>query len=95
MGALKYTITVESDAPPQLFLGAVIGGATVVGMQQEKVELISAAEIAQRHGISTATVRRKLAAINQGTEGKFLYDPVTASQLLKDSKTKRGRKRAN
>ena len=35
MGALKYTITVESDAPPQLFLGAIIGGATVVGMQQE------------------------------------------------------------
>jgi prolipoprotein diacylglyceryltransferase len=46
-------------------------------------------------GISTATVRRKLAAINQGSEGKFLYDPVAALQLLKDSKTKRGRKRAN
>ena len=76
MGALKYTITVESDAPPQLFLGAVIGGATVVEMRQEKVELISAAEIAQRHGISTATVRRKLAAINQGSEGKFLYVKV-------------------
>ena len=37
MGAFKYTITVESDAPPQLFLGAVIGGATVVEMRQEKV----------------------------------------------------------
>lgn len=95
MGALKYTITVESDAPPQLFLGAIIGGATVVEMRQEKVELISAAEIAQRHGVSAATVRRKLAAINQGTEGKFLYDPTAASQMLKDSKTKRGRKRAN
>lgn len=94
MGALKYTITVESDAPPQLFLGATIGGATVVGMKQEKVELISAAEIAQQHGISAATVRRKLAAINQGTEGKFLYNPIAALQMLKDSKTTRGRKRA-
>ncbi|WP_180122861.1 HTH domain-containing protein [Acinetobacter sp. YH12086] len=95
MGALKYTITVESNAPPQLYLGAIIGGATVVEMRQEKIELISAAEIAQRHGISAATVRRKLAAINQGTEGKFLYDPTAASQMLKDSNTKRGRKRAN
>ena len=36
MGLSKYTITVESDAPPQLFLGAIIGGATVVEMRQEK-----------------------------------------------------------
>lgn len=95
MGLLKFTITVEADVAPKIFLGSDIGGATVVEMRQEKVELISAAEIAQRHGISTATVRRKLAAINQGSEGKFLYDPVVALQLLKDSKTKRGRKRAN
>ena len=94
MGALKYTITVESDAAPQILLGQNLGGATVVGMRQEKIELISAAEIAQQQGISAATVRRKLAVINQGTEGKCLYDPIAALQMLKDSKTTRGRKRA-
>ena len=56
---------------------------------------MKANEFFKKVGISTATVRRKLAAINQGSEGKFLYDPVVALQLLKDSKTKRGRKRAN
>ncbi len=95
MGALKYIITVEADAPPNIFLGAEIGGAKVIGMQQEKIELVSAAEIAQRHGISAATVRRRLTAINQGTEGKFLYNPTSASQMLKDQPSKRGRKRAN
>lgn len=95
MGSLKYIITVEADTPPKIFLGTEIGGATVIGMQQEKVELVSAAEIAQRHGISVATVRRRLAVINQGTEGKFLYNPTAASQMLKDSPSKRGRKRAN
>lgn len=94
MGALKYTITVESDAAPQILIGQNLGGATVVGMRQEKVELVSAAEIAQQQGISAATVRRKLASINQGTEGKFLYNPIAALQMLKDSKTTRGRKRA-
>lgn len=94
MGLLKFTITVEADVAPKIFLGSDIGGAIVVGMQQEKVELVSAADIAQRNGLSVATVRRRLSAINQGTEGKFLYDPVKASQLLKDSKSKRGRKRA-
>ena len=31
MGALKYTITVESDAAPQILIGQNLGGATVVG----------------------------------------------------------------
>ena len=95
MGALKYTITVESDAPPQIFLGTVIGGATVTEMKQEKLELVSAAEIAKSHNLSVDTVRRRLALINQGTGGKFLYDPIKASQMLKDTKHKPGRKRAN
>lgn len=51
MGAFKYTITVESDTPPQILIGQNLGGATVVGMRQEKIELISAAEIAQQQGI--------------------------------------------
>ncbi len=79
MGAFKYTITVESDTPPQILIGQNLGGATVVGMRQEKIELISAAEIAQQQGISAATVRRKLAVINQGTEGKYLYDSYHSS----------------
>ena len=44
MGALKYTITVESDAAPQILIGQNLGGATVVGMRQEKIELVSATD---------------------------------------------------
>ena len=72
IGAFKYTITVESDTPPQILLGQNLGGATVVGMRQEKVELVSAAEIAQQYGISAATVRKKLAAINRYRRQVFM-----------------------
>ena len=97
MGALsKYIITVESNVPPQIFLGADIGGATVIGMQQEKVELVSAAWLAERYSISVDSVRRKCAAINQGTTGKALYNPKLADAILKNEvKSKRGARRKN
>ena len=43
MGAFKYTITVESDTPPQILLGQNLGGAIVTKLEQEKQELVSAA----------------------------------------------------
>ena len=46
MGAFKYTITVESDAPPQILIGQNLGGAIVTKLEQEKQELISAANLA-------------------------------------------------
>lgn len=96
MGALKFTITVESDVPPQIFLGADIGGATVIGMQQEKVELVSAAWLAEKYSTSVDTIRRKCEGINQGTTGKALYNPKLADAILKNEvKSKRGTRRKN
>ena len=96
MGALKYTITVESDTPPQILLGQNLGGAIVTKLEQEKQELISAAELAKLYNLSISTVRAKLIAINQGTSGKHMYNPELARQILTRNETnKRGRKRAN
>lgn len=95
MGALKFTIIVESDYPPQIFLGADIGGAIITEIRQEKVELASAAQLAKVYNLSVNTIRSKLVAINQGTEGKCLYNPEKAHQLLSMKETKRGRKRVN
>ena len=96
MVAFKYTITVESDTPPQILLGQNLGGAIVTKLEQEKQELISAAELAKLYNLSISTVRAKLIAINQGTSGKHMYNPELARQILTRNETnKRGRKRAN
>ena len=96
MGAFKYTITVESDTPPKILLGQNLGGAIVTKLEQEKQELISAAELAKLYNLSISTVRAKLIAINQGTSGKHMYNPELARQILTRNETnKRGRKRAN
>jgi len=96
MGAFKYTITVESDTPPQILLGQNLGGAIVTKLEQEKQELVSAAELAKLYNLSISTVRAKLIAINQGTSGKHMYNPELARQILTRNETnKRGRKRAN
>ena len=92
----KYTIVVESTQPPNILLGQNIGGAVVTELKQQKQELVSAAYLANLYSLSVDTVRRKLVNINQGTEGKSLYNPVLADQLLKQSNgSKRGRKRGN
>ena len=96
MGAFKYTITVESDTPPQILLGQNLGGAIVTKLEQEKQELVSAAELAKLYNLSVPTIRERLIQINQGTEGKHMYNPELARQILTTKETnKRGRKRAN
>ena len=96
MGAHKYIITVESDIPPQILLGQNLGGAIVTKLEQEKLELVSAAELAKVYNLSVTTIREKLVSINQGTEGKHMYDPERARQILtKKDANKRGRNRAN
>ena len=96
MGVLRYSYTVESDTPPTLYLGDKIGDATIVGMKIEPVELVSNAWLAERYSISVDSVRRKCAAINQGTTGKALYNPKLADAILKNEvKSKRGTRRKN
>jgi hypothetical protein len=94
MGAFKYTITVESDAPPQVMLGQNIGGGIVKELKEVEVELVSAAQLAEKYNLSVSTIRAKLVSINQGTGGKSLYNPKFAHILL-TQKNKRGRPRIN
>lgn len=94
MGAFKYTITIESDTPPQVMLGQNIGGGIVKELKQVEVDLVSAAHLAQKYNLSTTTIRERLVSINQGTQGKALYNPRLAHDVL-TSKNKRGRPRAN
>lgn len=94
MGVFKYTITVESDTPPQVKLGQNIGGGIVKELKEIEVELVSAAQLAQKYPLSTTTIRERLVSINQGTQGKALYNPRLAHDLL-TAKNKRGRPRAN
>lgn len=90
----QYTITVESDAPPQITLGQTIGGAVVKEMKEVDFELVPASYLAKRYNLSSATIREKLASINQGTAGKALYNPKVAHTLL-TTKSRIGRPRAN
>lgn len=90
----RYTITVEAERPPQIMLGQTIGGATVKELKEVDVELVSASHLAQKYNLSVTTIREKLGPINQGTQGKALYNPRLAHDLL-TVKVKRGRPRAN
>ena len=89
MGVLKYTITIESDTPPQVMLGQNIGGGIVKELKEVEAELLSASQLAQKYNLSVDTIRRKLQEFNQGTAGKYLYNPKIADGIL-SAKTKRG-----
>jgi len=90
----RYTIIVEAERPPQIMLGQTIGGATVKELKEVEVELVSASYLAQKYNLSVTTIREKLVSINQGTQGKALYNPKLAHDLL-TTKVKVGRPRAN
>ena len=89
-----YLIKVEADHPPQIMLGQNIGGGIVKELKEVEVDLVSAAHLAQKYNLSTTTIRERLVSINQGTQGKALYNPRLAHDVL-TSKNKRGRPRAN
>ena len=87
-------IKVEADTPLQIVLGQNIGGGIVKELKEVEVELVSAAQLAQKYNLSATTIRDRLVSINQGTQGKALYNPRLAHDLL-TTKNKRGRPRAN
>ncbi|MNG52581.1 hypothetical protein D3C78_218130 [compost metagenome] len=89
-----YLIKVEADTPLQIVLGQNIGGGIVKELKEVEVELVSATHLAQKYNLSTTTIRDRLVSINQGTQGKALYNPRLAHDLL-TTKNKRGRPRAN
>jgi len=97
MGALKYTITVESDVPPQLMLGQSVFGGKVTGLEMEKIpSLVPVSWLVERYNFTKTTIIKKLEGYNQGTDGKHLYDSKTAMLILSNpQKNKRGAKRVN
>lgn len=94
MGVSKYAIIVEADAPPKIMLGQNIGGAIVKELREVDIGLVTASHLAKTYNLSVVSIREKLASINQGTEGKSLYNPKMAHTLL-IQKVRKGRPRAN
>lgn len=89
----RYIITVEAETPPTVMLGERIAGGVVIELKQHDA-LATAAQLAAYYGVSTKTIRDKLADINQGTTGKALYDPRRAAEIMR-TVHKRGRKRGS
>lgn len=91
----EIIITLEVDSAPQLVLGQSIFGGIITALKLEKRKLVSVAELVAKYGYSDETIRTKCAAINQGSNGKFMYDPDEADAILKNTKVRRGPKRKN
>ena len=83
-----YQLTLEADSPPNIMIGQNIHGAEVVEMKIISSKLMSAAELAVKHGLSVNTIRGRLKDFNQGTRGKHLYDPVIAKDLLSEKRSR-------
>jgi hypothetical protein len=97
MGVLKFTITVESNVPPQLTLGQSVFGGKITALEMEKIPtLVSVSWLVEKYGMAKTTIIKKLEGYNQGTDGKHLYDSKTAMVILSQpQKSKRGPKRIN
>ena len=98
MGALiRYTLTLVAEQPPQIYVGAEIGGARVLKVEAEELpRQVGTAWLMERFTISKSTLIARLRPFNIGTNGKHLYDPNVVLPVLNEQPTsKRGRKRRN
>ncbi len=91
----EFIVTIEADSAPQIVLGQMLLGGTVTALKLEKRKLVSVAELVAKYGLSDETIRTKCISINQGTNGKHMYDPDAADAILKNQKVRRGPKRKN
>lgn len=100
MGTFKYIITVESEKPPEVYLGAIIGGAKVVSLQAEELpKTVGTAWLLERYEISKTRMINILRPFNKGGDSKHIYDPTEVMPILEDLKAttanRRGAKRKN
>lgn len=91
----EFIVTIEADSAPQLVLGQTLLGGTVTALKLERRKLVSVADLVAKYGYSDETIRTKLAVINQGSNGKHMYDPDAADALLRKQTRRRGPKRIN
>lgn len=91
----EFIVTIEAESAPQIVIGQRIFGGMVTALKLEKRKLVSVSELVAKYGLSDETIRSKCISINQGSNGKHLYDPDAADAILKNSKVRRGPKRKN
>lgn len=81
----KYIFVLESESPPQFFLGDKIGNATIVEMKKEELpNRVTAAWLAERFNLSRKTIIEKVGVYNKGDENKHLYDPKQVMPILEN-----------
>ena len=91
----EFIVTIEADSAPQIVLGQILLGGTVTALKLEKRKLVSVSELVAKYGYSDETIRTKCISINQGSNGKHMYDPDAADALLRNPKFRRGPRRKN
>ena len=91
----EFIVTIEADSTPQIVLGQILLGGTVTALKLEKRKLVSVSELVAKYGYSDETIRTKCISINQGSNGKHMYDPDAADALLRNPKFRRGSRRKN
>lgn len=93
---MKYNLSLESDNPPEIFVGQNLAGGKVVKIEAEEKKTVSASELACIYNYSAETIRKKLAGLNIGSAGKFQYPTREAHAILSGIRAhKTGRKRKN
>lgn len=81
----KYIFVLESESPPQFFLGDKIGNATIIEMKKEELpNRVTAAWLAERFNLSRKTIIEKVGVYNKGDENKHLYDPKQVMPILEN-----------
>lgn len=94
MGVFKYTITVESDALPQVVLGQNIGGGIVKELKEVDIELFSASQLAEKYNMSQQQSEIVLCQLIKAPKAR-LYTILAQPVIYSLQKNKRGRPRTN
>ena len=92
----KYTIVVESESPPKLYLGDEIAGCKIIELKSEELpRRVDASWLLERYPLSRKSLIDQLRIFNKGNDGKHLYDPndvipiLDNLHLLKERRTSR------
>ncbi len=96
----KFTMVVESDLPPQIYLNDIIPnvGKVVELKAEELPKRVSAAWLEERYPFSRKLIIEKLRPFNKGSDTKHSYDPKEVVPIMDDmnlEKAKRQSRRRN
>ena len=81
----KYTVVIDSDKPPQIYLGDILAGGKVIELKSEELpNRVTAAWLAERFNLSRKTIIDKVGIFNKGDDNKHLYDPKEVMPILEN-----------